>query len=274
MIPIIPAIALNAEQPKLIVPERSKLIGAPALILPDRRRLVEDAMMPIAALRMRKPAAAAPVGKSFLFDGTTAYMELAPSPILALPCTIVAWFNPDTDTVDRSVASVGAGTARFLLQASGATAGDPIQAFSTNAAGTTQVASAGDFAPTTWQHAAGVWATSSSRTAYYNGVAGTANVNANTADPTTFLRATIGMRYNGNVRGGFFAGKIAHVAIWNIVLTGTEIASLATPGTLPSSVHAGNLVFYADLQGGIAKDAISNTSLTVVGATSSTDGPF
>jgi hypothetical protein len=33
-------------------------------------------------------------------------------------------------------------------------------------------------------------------------------------------------------------------------------------------------VFYASLQGGIAKDSISNTSLTVVGAVSSTDGPF
>jgi hypothetical protein len=270
MLPILTSLALQAERPQLIVPDR------PQLIMPsDAERLALDpalGILPFPSAMMMKPAIAD--GKSFQFNGTTAYMELAPSPILALPCTIAAWFNPDTDTVDRSVASVGAGTARFLLQAGGATAGDPIQAFSVNAAGTTQVASAGDFGPLSWQHAAGVWASSTSRTAYYNGVAGAANTTNNTADPTTFLRATVGMRYNGNVRGGFFAGKIAHVAIWNIVLSGAEIASLATPGTLPTSIHAANLVFYADLQGGVAKDAITNTAMTVVGATTSTDGPF
>jgi hypothetical protein len=211
-------------------------------------------------------------GKSFVFNGSSNYMELPSAVLSSTPLTIVAWFNPDNDTTAFSIASIGGTTARFELLADGATAGDPIDARSVNAGGTTQQATQGDFAPTTWQHAAAVLASATSRTAYLNGVAGTPNTASNS--PSGMTKTIIGARYNGGTRGIFFSGKLAHVAIYNIALSGSDIASLATPGTLPTSVQNANLVFYASLQGGIAKDSISNTSLTVVGAVSSTDGPF
>jgi hypothetical protein len=211
-------------------------------------------------------------GKSFLFNGTSNYMELPRAVVSAVPLTIVAWFNPDNDTAALAIAGIGGTTSRFQMIADGTTAGDPVVAQSTNTGGTTQHAAQGDFAPTTWQHAAGVWASSTSRTAYLNGAAGTPNTASNT--PSGMTKTIIGARYQGGTRGIFFAGKLAHVAIYNIALSGTDIANLATPGTLPTSVQNANLVFYASLQNGLAVDSVSSTSLTVVGATSSTDGPF
>jgi hypothetical protein len=166
-----------------------------------------------------------PTGKSFAFDGTSSYIELPSAVVSAVPLTIVAWFNPDNETATLAIASIGGATARFALIADGATLNDPIQAQSVNTSGTTQSATQTDFAPTTWQHAAAVFASTTSRTAYLNGSAGTANTSSNS--PSGMTKTTIGSRYSGSSRQTFFAGKLAHVAIWNIALSGTR--------TLPTS---------------------------------------
>jgi hypothetical protein len=212
--------------------------------------------------------------KSFAFvDGD--YMELLSfSAITGAPCTIVAWFNPDNDTDNLNICKVTtSGQDRLELGLSGSSSPDRVSALAARTSGTSASAVAGDYAPSSWQHAAAVFASSTSRTAYYNGVAGT--LNASSIVSAGMDRVSIATGYSGGTRNANnMKGKLAHIAIWNMALSGTDIASLATPGTLPSSVQSGNLVFYAPLTGGIAKDLVSNTSLTLVGATSSSDGPF
>jgi hypothetical protein len=215
---------------------------------------------------------APPVGKSFSFNGTSNYMELGSPAVTTTPCTFAAWFNASALVDAQQVVTVGGSTARLGINDSG-TATDKMAAYTNNTTLTQRVANA----PTTystgaWYHVAGVFASDTSRTCYQDGVAGTANTLSHTL--TTVTKTTIGMRYSSGSRGQFFSGKIAHVAIWNIALSDAEIASLATPGTLPSSIQSGNLVFYAALTGGVAVDSVSATALTVSGATSSTDGPF
>lgn len=122
-----------------------------------------------------------------------------------------------------------------------------------------------------WHLMIGVFDNATSRTAWQDGSAGTTNTTSVT--PSSVAKTNIGTRYSSGTRGNFFAGNIAHVAIWNIALSGTDIASLAAHA-LPSAVQSGNLVFYADLQNGIARDSITATNLTLSGAVSSTNGPF
>lgn len=211
------------------------------------------------------------VGKSFLFNGTSAYMEMLSPPVTDAPCTFAAWFKTDTVDVANAVCAIGGSTSRLSIEDNN-TVGDTMGASAVNTTGTGRTSSSpATYSPGTWYHLAGVFASTTSRTCYQDGVAGTANTTSQAASSVTKL--TIGTRYSSGSRGAFMHGRIAHVAIWNVALSGADIASLAAHA-LPSSVQSGNLVFYADLQNGLAVDSISSTSLTVVNATSSTDGPF
>ena len=69
-------------------------------------------------------------------------------------------------------------------------------------------------------------------------------------------------------------GDIAEVAIWNVALTGAEMAALAA-GAPPGTVSPSALVFYAPIYGTQSpeKDLISANNLTVTGATASSAYP-
>lgn len=80
--------------------------------------------------------------------------------------------------------------------------------------------------PTTWQHYAMTCSDSGSiARAYWNGVAGGTTAYGSTDAALTY--ANIGTFQDGT--GAFWRGGIAHVAIWNRVLTASEIAQLAVP---------------------------------------------
>lgn len=108
-------------------------------------------------------------------------------------------------------------------------------------------ATAGTLSDGVWHHIAGVQANASSRVAYLDGVAGSANTSV-TYQPSGMDRTTAGgLVLNGN-RLSFAGGSVAHLAIWNTALSDVEVASLAT-GAVPSTIQPGSLVFYAELDG-------------------------
>ena len=158
---------------------------------------------------------------------------------------------------------------RFALFALGAVAGDPIRADVTTSGGgiNAHAETSSGFSASTWQHAAGVFLSSTSRTAYLN--AASAVTNTVVATPTNLNASTIGARYASNVLGTFMNGRIAEVGIWNAALTAAEIASLAK-GMTCDKVRPQNLVFYAplvrdliDQKGGLA---ITNNNAATVAA--------
>lgn len=227
-------------------------------------------MMPFDALRMRNPGTSANPTGSFFFNAPTGYMELASAPVTAVPCTIACWVNP-TGNDTEAFAAVGnsAGSSRVQLDRRNAPLNFGAQAV--NSGATTASSLVGLYTSGAWNHGAAVFASATSRTAYINGVAGSTNT-TNIAI-TGLNSVTLGARYSGGTLGAFLDGYLAHVAIWDIALTGTDIANLAA-GDNPQSISLANLVFYAPLTGGVAKDIISNTNLTLgAGVSSQVTGP-
>jgi hypothetical protein len=163
------------------------------------------------------------------------------------PFTLACWFNASDITTFSTLFGVQnlSNGNRSNLFASGSLVGDPVQAATTigGTAGTSSSASA--YLQNVWGHAAGVFETTSSRTVYFNGVAGTTNT---TSLSPSYGAPTIGIgaRHNGTSWGLYANANTADCGIWNAALTAAEIASLAK-GMTCDKVRPQSLVFYAPL---------------------------
>jgi hypothetical protein len=175
---------------------------------------------------------------------STQYLFTSSSPVTTTPCTIACWAVRDL-TASRGLAFLTSSTnanARFGLLSTNsflvaAQAADDVNATAESVVG---VASTG-----TLFHAAGVYTSSTSRTAYADGVAG--NANGANINVTGLDRIVIGARFSGtSTVGNAHDGLIAEVGIWNVALTPAEIASLAK-GVTCDKVRPQSLKFYAPL---------------------------
>lgn len=276
MLPILPALALQVAEPKLIYPTR------PHIIRPtEQERMAFDPAFagigPIAAGRRRGGVTAG----SFLLNGTSGTIEKSSSVVTGYPYSLAAWIKPDAglaNTASFAVGGVGAGTARLSLTDPSGTAGtNVISAQSTNAAGTTATGAG----PTNWSAGAwclvvGVWAASNSRVAYFNGTAGTTNTGGSTTDLTTYTKSNFGASYVGGSLGRFFNGKMAYMAMWNVALSGSDVTALYNggAGALPTTVQGANLLLYPVWSGGSVIDQIGGGSLSSPGVMFDADLPF
>jgi hypothetical protein len=127
----------------------------------------------------------------------------------------------------------------------------------------------------TWAHACAVFSSSTLRAAYLNG--GGKGTNTDSRTPPGLNRTVIGARYlSGGGKDFFTNGDICDAAIWDIALSDSEVASLAS-GTSPLSIQASNLKAYWKLCGDASPepDASGNgQDLTVTGATQSSNPPL
>lgn len=206
-----------------------------------------------------------PAHAAYDFDGTNQYLEVGSAVVTTEPLTMACWFNLDNTTAGHSLISIGAnaGNNQFALQARGDIAGDPIRVFS-GSAGTAAALSSTGYSASTWHHAAGVFASTTSRTVYLDG--GNSGSDSTSASTTGVDRTRIGARYFSGL--GFYTnGRIAEVGIWNAALTTDEIAALAK-GISPRLIRPQSLVFYTplvrdiiDLKGGAS---VTNTNTATV----------
>jgi hypothetical protein len=109
-----------------------------------------------------------------------------------------------------------------------------------------QTATAGTLSNGVWAHIAGVQANVTSRIAYKDGVAGSAQTVSTDLTGADTITAG-GLVLNGS-RLSFAGGSVAHCAVWSSALSGADVASLAA-GARPDAVQSGTLVFYAELDG-------------------------
>lgn len=178
-------------------------------------------------------------------NGTTQYLIGGSAPVSAVPLTIACWFIGN-NTLTGAAVSLGTngGTARYSIVPAGTAAGDPIQVGVTNSAGTgVNATTSTGWSSGVWNHACGVYASTTSRSAYLNGGG---KVTETTSITASADRTLIGARINSGAVGAFFSGRVADVGIWNIDLTDAEVASLAT-GMSPLLIRPQSLVFYAPL---------------------------
>ena len=203
---------------------------------------------------------------AYEFNGTDQRLRVGSAVVTTAPLTMACWFNPNNVTANMTLISInqegGAGN-RFAMLPLGGLAGDPIQI---DVDGFAIARTTAAYSANTWNHACGVFASSTSRTVYLN--AGNSATNTeNRANPTSLQATSIGARHSGASYGLFMDGKIAEVGIWNAALTAEEIASLAD-GMTCDKVRPQSLVFYAplvrdliDYKGGLA---ITNTNTATV----------
>lgn len=206
---------------------------------------------------------------AYALNGTSQYLNTASAPATAAPLTMAAWFYPNNATDNFALMSVTdnaeAGSNRFGITILGAVAGDPIQAFAQQGAANGTTNSTAGFTANAWNHACGVFTSSTSRTVYLNG--GNSATNTTNSTPAGVNRVRIGARFLNGTPGVFFNGSVAEVGIWNAALTDAEIASLAN-GVACRLVRPQSLVFYApmirdliDVRGGLT---ITNNNTATV----------
>jgi hypothetical protein len=157
--------------------------------------------------------------------------------------TIAGWGRPSQTNEACVVASVGAigGSHRNQVQFNNAAG---LSIFAIGASGTIQVDTSQTYSANTWNHAAGVFTSATSRTPYLNGVAGATNT-GNCGSQNTADSILIGVRANPSL-SFYMNGLLAEVGIWSVALTAAEVASLAD-GMTCDKVRPQSLVFYAPL---------------------------
>lgn len=198
------------------------------------------------------------------FSGSSAnYLEaLARAPLNALPVTISAWVSPNLTLINGATSaflSIGPSAAANRLQCTvTGTVGN--ETFQFSARNTSDVSGAAQ-SPTglknnTWAHFAGVTPSTTSRTAYLNGVAGTTNTTSIDSTPSAWSRTVIGARRDSVGIGLPIFAEVADVAIWNIELTTREIQLLAT-GVSPLRIRPDKLVAYWPLNGRVGSGEAS-----------------
>lgn len=189
-----------------------------------------------------------------LFNGTNDALRTTTAPVTAAPLTIACWFN-QTASAGQLLVSIGVngGVDRFQIFTNGPIT-QAVAATSIQGGTSAQSVFAGVPTAGQWHHAAGVFESTTSRTAYWNGVAGTPNTTS--ATPSGVNSVVIGARYNTTL-GAYFGGSIAEVGIWNAALTADEIASLAA-GFNPRLIRPSAIRFLSrlirnvqDLSGGV-----------------------
>lgn len=176
------------------------------------------------------------------FNGSSDYIEATSAVVTGVPLTMACWFNSDSTTVNQVLMALtnATGAQRIFLEANGTLVGDPIRARVLNESATTSTG----YSANTWHHAAGVFASTTSRRAYLDGVSSTEGTT--TASPTGINTTSIGYLLFSSARSVFMDGRIAEAAIWNVALEASEIAALAK-GFKPSLIRPSNLRFYAPL---------------------------
>ena len=187
---------------------------------------------------------------AYNFNGTNQYLSTASAPVTTWPLTMACWFNVANVTTQYVLVTVGKlnNDERFVLQAAGHLAGDPVATNYIDSNGTSYRAdSTSGFSANTWSHACAVHTSASSRTTYLNGGSSGSNTSTATLSNSGINSILIGAQSNFALGVSSYAsGLIAEVGIWNVALTAAEIASLAK-GMTCDKVRPNALVFYAPL---------------------------
>jgi len=206
-------------------------------------------------------------------DTANDYLYMNNAPLSTEPLTVCAWFKaahvnniqPIAFLVNGSVAST-----YFGIHIRGHELNDPFAAIErANFSQSIWSSKPSSISVGTWQHGAGVFQPTDWRLCYVDGSAGTLSTGAITT-PTGLNQIRIGSEYEPfNER---FQGGIAEVAFWNIALSGSAIADMATGKS--ALYYPNNLVFYARLLEDEDYDEIGDNYLSINGNPTTTDHPL
>lgn len=148
------------------------------------------------------------------------YLEKSSPTVTGYPVTFACWVKPDSVSdwdgcISIAQSSVNNQHISLTLRSNGSVRAETRAVSFANSVG-------GNYSAGVWQHVAGVFATSSSRLAYLDGVAGTENTTDLTPSGVDMLR--IGQSASTAARP--MDGLLAECAIWNVALSADDISQL------------------------------------------------
>lgn len=209
------------------------------------------------------------------FDGTNDYLDAGNPSALDLTgdqVTLSVWIRLESTFSEGKIIAKWSDSPeafQYLLSTDG---GDKCQ-FAIFNGGTKIAVGTTTLLTGVWFHLAGTYDGSNVRV-YCNGVeedstAATGNMSSTTAP------VRIGAGSGGSGTENPFDGDIGHCAIWDIALSGGEVASLAA-GISPLKIQKNNnLVFYAPVNGQDPEyDVVGGVDLTVNGSVKSEEPPI
>jgi hypothetical protein len=163
------------------------------------------------------------LGNATTFDGSNDVLTRSSMVVSAEPFTMMIWANDDTVNDYMMVIGNTANPEAHWGLYKAASGGARIAARSAGG-GTSESGLSASFIPSSgWYHAAGVFASDSSRTAVIDGVAGTTNTDARTVSPSVSPATHIGNdpRYNS----GDYVGDLQDAQFHNVALSESWIAA-------------------------------------------------
>lgn len=174
------------------------------------------------------------------FNGSSQHASnTGAAPASATPLTLAAWVYPTQSGVNQDLFMVySAGDQYFGLQQLN---DERLDVAVRNGGTRTSATSTGGVTINGWNHVAGVFAATNSRAAYLNGAKAT-----NTAAVTnpTINKVTLAQVVDLN----YWAGRVAHAAVWSAALTDDEVTALAK-GFSPLLIRPTSLAAYWPLDG-------------------------
>jgi hypothetical protein len=201
-------------------------------------------------------------------DASSEYLQTGTWSNLALPITIACWFYSDDLTIhQRPVSVLDHTNAQYdfiSLQLRGNEAGDPVAAQAQLVETFGMSKSGSGYSANTWHHIVGVFASTTSRTVYLDGVAGTEDTTSIASNG--YSRTEIGRVSEGDGTSDlqYMSGNVAEFGLWSVVLTATEIAALAA-GFWPPMIRPASLHSYSPLIGRLSPeiDRVGGNDLTL-----------
>lgn len=183
------------------------------------------------------------------FDGAKSqYLYYAGTVVSATPFTVACWAYPTSLSgsntcfcVSNDYASSASRTLRLTILATTGV----VRVVAHNSAVQGAADSTAAVNLNAWNHVAGVWASTSSRTAYLNG--GNSGTNTTDVTPTGLVSSYAG-RTGLTPLQSYMYGSIAELAVWSAALTAAEIAALASRYS-PLLIRPSSLVAYWPLGG-------------------------
>lgn len=206
------------------------------------------------------------------FTPSTDWLDVGVAAVTVAPLTLVCWFRADILDQQATIVSLGdtaGNTEYFILNV---TLGEAVNAFAKGGVPDDGATTSTTFSTNVWHHAAGVFASTTSRSAYLNGGGKTTNVTS--VSPSSIDTTAVG-RTGKQTPADYFDGSIAEVGIWNTNLSDAQVTSLAG-GTSPLFIAKANLKGYWPIFGGRSpeRDYSGNgNDLTVNGTPAQIDHP-
>jgi hypothetical protein len=209
------------------------------------------------------------------------YLQRLGVPVSAAPLTLAIWAKPSAATPGVFAGTIcNAATNGWFTAGCNGASPTPARAYHYDNATAGIADSTVNLVANTWTHICAVFTSNTARAAYLNGAA--KGTNATTMTTPALDRVMVGAGYFGGALFSPWDGDLAEFAIWNVALSDSEVAQLATGGTggiglAATLVRPGNLLAYFPILGTSSPepDTMGGAGLTLVnGPTSATHPPI